>query len=443
MMATAMAATGAERAVLEEEFRWLLHSEVHAVLKQLQDILKEASLRFTLPGSGTESPAKQENFILGSCGEVGVQCILDQPAVSQQWEEQPMAGRGASGRSRLTLTCCSTDQVKGVLTLQGDALSQADVNLKMPRNNQLLHLAFREDKQWKLQQIQDARNHVSQAIYLLAHRDESYQFKTGAEVLKRMFAPTLPSDLLVNVYINLNKLCLTVYQLHALQPNSTKNFRPAGGAVLHSPGAMFSASSSRTRQLGHGATWSPALPSTDLDLTRGLGGAEHIPSILLTIPSLRRSPCSPATGATDLSEQRPPGACPLGGWLLPTECLSPPTQSSECYLSPSPTLPHSLALLWSDPGVLIRRKDTHWFRVWLRFCVRKVEPRGGHTPSPALQGSMGTFGLLVAKPGLFLLSSCPRVVGATQLLLREVVGGALSCELGGKEKGQCAELPCE
>uniref|UniRef100_A0A8I3PDH0 Protein rogdi homolog n=3 Tax=Canis lupus TaxID=9612 RepID=A0A8I3PDH0_CANLF len=225
----------------EEEFRWLLHDEVHAVLRQLQDILKEASLRFTLPSSGTatEGPAKQENFILGSC---------------------------------------STDQVKGVLTLQGDALSQADVNLKIPRNNQLLHFAFREDKQWKLQQIQDARNHVSQAMYLLANRDESYQFRTGAEVLKlmdavmlqltrarnrlttpatltlpeiaasgltRMFAPALPSDLLVNVYINLNKLCLTVYQLHALQPNSTKNFRPAGGAVLHSPGAMFEWGSQR------------------------------------------------------------------------------------------------------------------------------------------------------------------------------------------------------
>lgn len=113
---------------------------------------------------------------------------------------------------------------------------------------------------------------MSQAIYLLANRDENYQFRTGAEVLKlmdavmlqltrarnrlttpatltlpeiaasgltRMFAPALPSDLLVNFYINLNKLCLTVYQLHALQPNSTKNFRPAGGAVLHSPGAMF------------------------------------------------------------------------------------------------------------------------------------------------------------------------------------------------------------
>lgn len=40
--------------------------------------------------------------------------------------------------------------------------------------------------------------------------------------LQRMFAPALPSDLLVNVYINLNKLCLTVYQLHTLQPSSTK-----------------------------------------------------------------------------------------------------------------------------------------------------------------------------------------------------------------------------
>uniref|UniRef100_F1RK77 Protein rogdi homolog n=1 Tax=Sus scrofa TaxID=9823 RepID=F1RK77_PIG len=195
---------------------------------------QEASLRFTLPGSGTEGPTKQENFILGSCG------------VPQS--------RRASLRPAYP------------------ALAHQDVNLKMPRNNQLLHFAFREDKQWKLQQIQDARNHVSQAIYLLANRDENYQFRTGAEVLKlmdavmlqltrarnrlttpatltlpeiaasgltRMFAPALPSDLLVNFYINLNKLCLTVYQLHALQPNSTKNFRPAGGAVLHSPGAMF------------------------------------------------------------------------------------------------------------------------------------------------------------------------------------------------------------
>ncbi|KAM6407466.1 protein rogdi homolog [Rhynochetos jubatus] len=217
----------------EKEFKWLLEEEVHAVLKQLQDILKEASHRFTLPASSSGGAVKQENFVLSTTG---------------------------------------TDQVKGVLTLQGDALCQADVNLKIPRNNQLLHFAFREDKQWKLQQIQDARNHVNQAIYLLMNRDVNYQFKTGSEVLKlmdavmlqlsrarnrlttpasltlpeiassgltKMFTPALPPDILVNFYINLNKLCLTVYQLHVLQPSTTKNFKPAGGSILHNPGAMF------------------------------------------------------------------------------------------------------------------------------------------------------------------------------------------------------------
>ena len=54
-----------------------------------------------------------------------------------------------------------------------------------------------------------------------------------------MFSPALPPDILVNFYINLNKLCLTLYQLHVLQPSTTKNFKPAGGSILHNPGAMF------------------------------------------------------------------------------------------------------------------------------------------------------------------------------------------------------------
>ncbi|XP_068276320.1 protein rogdi homolog isoform X2 [Nyctibius grandis] len=193
-MAAAMA-SAAERAVLEEEFKWLLQEEVHAVLKQLQDILKEASQRFTLPTGGAGGDVKQENFVLSTSGAAFV----------------PL-------------------------------------------------------------QIQDARNHVNQAIYLLMNRDVNYQFRTGSEVLKlmdavmlqlsrarnrlttpatltlpevassgltKMFTPPLPPDVLVNFYINLNKLCLTVYQLHVLQPSTTKNFKPAGGSVLHNPGAMF------------------------------------------------------------------------------------------------------------------------------------------------------------------------------------------------------------
>uniref|UniRef100_A0A8C6Z0N2 Protein rogdi homolog n=1 Tax=Nothoprocta perdicaria TaxID=30464 RepID=A0A8C6Z0N2_NOTPE len=232
-MAAAMA-SAAERAVLEEEFKWLLQEEVHAVLKQLQDILKEASQRFALPVSGSEGAIKQENFVLSTSGS----CVLGMKTTS----------------SHMFVS------------------SFKDINLKMPRNNQLLHFAFREDKQWKLQQIQDARNHVNQAIYLLMNRDVNYQFRTGSEVLKlmdavmlqltrarnrlttpatltlpeiasggltKMFTPALPPDILVNFYINLNKLCLTVYQLHVLQPSTTKNFKPAGGSVLHNPGAMF------------------------------------------------------------------------------------------------------------------------------------------------------------------------------------------------------------
>uniref|UniRef100_A0A803VFG1 Cytokine-like nuclear factor N-PAC n=1 Tax=Ficedula albicollis TaxID=59894 RepID=A0A803VFG1_FICAL len=205
---TPMAAAANE----EEEFKWILQEEVHAVLKQLQDILKEASHRFALPTSGSGGAAKEESFVLSTSG---------------------------------------TDQVKGVMTLQGDALCQA---------------------------IQDARNHVNQAIYLLMNRDVNYQFKTGLEVLKlmdavmlqlsrarnrlttpatltlpeiassgltKMFTPVLPPDILVNFYINLNKLCLTVYQLHILQPSTTKNFKPAGGSVLHNPGAMFEFGSQR------------------------------------------------------------------------------------------------------------------------------------------------------------------------------------------------------
>ncbi|XP_063791112.1 protein rogdi homolog isoform X1 [Pseudophryne corroboree] len=239
MATAAAAASSAERGVLEEEFQWLLKEEVHSVLKQLKDILKEASRSFTLPSVTADGATKQENFVLGSS---------------------------------------STDPVKGELTLQGDTLCQAEVNLKVARTSQLLHFAFRDDKQWKMQQIQDARNHVNQAIYLLTNRGENYTFQTGAEVLKlmdavmlqltrarnrlttpatmtlpevatsgltKMFTPALPSDILLNFYVNVNKLCLLVYQLHALQPNSTKNFRPAGSSVLHNPGAMFELNNQR------------------------------------------------------------------------------------------------------------------------------------------------------------------------------------------------------
>lgn len=226
-------ASEAERAVLHEEFQWLLREEVHSVLSHLQDILKEGCKRFVLPGREEDCQVKQENFILGSS---------------------------------------TSDAVKGVLTLNGDTLCQADLHIKLLKANQMLHTVFREDKQWKMQQVQDAGNHLHQAYRLVNSKDQSYQFKTGTEVNKLMdavmlqlnrarnrlatpaamtlpdlangsaacmFNPALPQDLLVNFYIHHNKLCLVLYQVHTLQPNANKNFKPSGGSVCHAAGSMF------------------------------------------------------------------------------------------------------------------------------------------------------------------------------------------------------------
>ncbi|XP_025027405.1 protein rogdi homolog isoform X4 [Python bivittatus] len=134
----------------------------------------------------------------------------------------------------------SADQVKGILTLQGDALCQADINLKMPRNNQLVHFAFRDDKQWKLQQIQDARNHVNQAVYLLTNRSANYQFKTGCEVLKLMDA------VMLQLTRARNRLTTpATLSLPEIAASGLTNFRPAGGSILHNPGAMFEYSNQR------------------------------------------------------------------------------------------------------------------------------------------------------------------------------------------------------
>ncbi|XP_042070740.1 protein rogdi homolog isoform X3 [Haplochromis burtoni] len=195
-------ASQVERVVLEEEFNWLLKEEVHAVLKQLQDVLKEASRRFSMPTPGFENQLKQENFILGSS--------------------------------------TSMDQVKGVLTLQGEVLTQADINLKVAKSSQVLHFQFREDKQWKLQQIQDARNHVNQALQLLSSRDESYHFKSGAEVNKLM------DGVMLQLTRARNRLTTPASMtLPELAASGLMNFKPAGSSVLHSPGAMFELNNNR------------------------------------------------------------------------------------------------------------------------------------------------------------------------------------------------------
>ena len=55
-------------------------------------------------------------------------------------------------------------QVKVVVTLSGDVISHADINLKLPRpavgKDLYSNTSIREDAPWQLQQVQDSVNHL-------------------------------------------------------------------------------------------------------------------------------------------------------------------------------------------------------------------------------------------------------------------------------------------
>ena len=66
-----------------------------------------------------------------------------------------------------------------MVSLCGDSIVQADVNLKLPRAGKDLYqnCSIREDAPWNLQQIQDAGNHLQLALEELNTLDKGYEFK--------------------------------------------------------------------------------------------------------------------------------------------------------------------------------------------------------------------------------------------------------------------------
>merc|ERR1712059_189991 len=83
-----------EVASLQREFDWILSVEVASVLAQLRAAVKECAIKFPVPVGevNTERPNMSDKFVL-----------------------------------------VTTDQVKVVVTLTGDSISSADINLKLPR----------------------------------------------------------------------------------------------------------------------------------------------------------------------------------------------------------------------------------------------------------------------------------------------------------------------
>ena len=83
-----------------------------------------------------------------------------------------------------TPTTSPPDQVKVVVTLSCDVISNADINLKLPRpaggKDLYANTAIREDAPWQLQQVQDAVNHLNEALALI--RTSKTEYKSASEL---------------------------------------------------------------------------------------------------------------------------------------------------------------------------------------------------------------------------------------------------------------------
>ncbi|XP_053674766.1 protein rogdi [Anopheles nili] len=195
---------------LQVEFEWVLHEEVHSVLKQLHVILVECAHRFPVPLYGNEGK-KQDKFVLTTAPE----------------------------------------QLKCIVTLTGDSITYADINFKVQRQQQQIQrTTITQDYPWKIQQVQDAANHLQQAINHIDNVDSAYHFKTSDEVLHilgnilgalqrgrtslvvprkkpidelmksrnmKALSPNLPEDLAISFYIQSHKLIFVAYQLTNFQ----------------------------------------------------------------------------------------------------------------------------------------------------------------------------------------------------------------------------------
>jgi len=224
-----MIETTDEIAALQVEFDWLLTEEVNDILHQLQNIILECSRRFPVHVPGVETLVKTDKFQL--------------------------AYSVVSGQHQ--------DQIKVIATIQGDNISNADINVRLHKHsspNQ--RFIVQNDCQWKLHQIQDASNHLMSALNVLVspplryiEKEKRYDFTSAEEVIQminsvmsclqkgrnslivpkkrtieelqssrnlKSLQPALPNDLAISFYVQSHKLICAVYFMQKDPQGQTK-----------------------------------------------------------------------------------------------------------------------------------------------------------------------------------------------------------------------------
>uniref|UniRef100_A0A1B0AJ03 Protein rogdi n=1 Tax=Glossina pallidipes TaxID=7398 RepID=A0A1B0AJ03_GLOPL len=195
---------------LQIEFEWLMKAEVHAILKKLRELLIECAIRFPVPLYDNEGKRTEKYHLVAS-----------------------------------------QDQLKCSVTLTGDSITQADISYKIKRtSNQIQRTCITSDAPWKLQQVQDAANHLQQAKNHIDNIDENYNFRSAEEVLQiigelvaalqrgrssllipkkrsiedlmkgrnmKSLSPNLPEDQAISFFLQCHKLVIAVYQLLNVQ----------------------------------------------------------------------------------------------------------------------------------------------------------------------------------------------------------------------------------
>jgi len=147
----------------------------------------------------------------------------------------------------------STPCLSGYLTLHKDTIADLHVKIRSKPSNPLLSFSFRVDRQWRLQQIQDAGNSIELAS-VYAQNGPAYTQSTLSTLTKginridcplslllhalhgaqfsRMFTPALPTDCLTNLFIHGSDVVLSFYFIHATSkrahPNVKRLYYPVG-----------------------------------------------------------------------------------------------------------------------------------------------------------------------------------------------------------------------
>lgn len=158
----------------------------------------------------------------------------------------PLYGNEGKKVDKFVLTS-PPEHLKVVVTLTGDSITTSDINFKVQRQqNVIQRTSITQDSPWKLQQVQDAANHLQQAINHIDNVDSNYNFKSSDEVLHilsnilnalqrgrtalvvpkkkpidelmksrnmKALSPNLPEDLAISFYIQSHKLIFAAYQL--------------------------------------------------------------------------------------------------------------------------------------------------------------------------------------------------------------------------------------